>query len=446
MPRPKLRKLREYSLRDLLVVGLPLLLLLFAGFWLASRFIKPAPPDHLVLGSGGAYQLYAARYREILGREGIELRELASAGSIENLERLMDEGREIDAAFIQGGTAAGVEAKNLVALGSLYYEPLWVFYRHKDELDRLTQLQGRRIAVGPEGSGTRKLALELLEANGIAGAPTQLSPAAGLAAVRALQQGRVDAVFVVGPARSATVWSLLYSDNVKLMSMGHAEAYTRRFPYLSKLVLPKGGIDLQRDVPSRDVTLVAPVAMMVARESTHPALIDLLLQSMSEAHADAGLFQKAGEFPKATQVDFPLSKQAERYYRSGKPFLQRYLPFWIATFLDRILVMVIPVIALLIPVMRVAPSLYSWRVRSRVYRWYGELKFLERDVADNANSRSQEEWLAQLDRIERGVERIPTPLAFADHVYTLRSHIGMVRKIILRRTATSPETPESMPS
>lgn len=433
-----MRKLRELSLHDLLTVGVPLLLLVAAGFWLTAQFIRPAPPDYLVLSSGpegGGYQAYAARYKLFLEKHGIELRERPSAGSLENLKRLRDSKEELDVAFIQGGTVTAPDDQNLVSLGSLYYEPLWVFYRGQQELSRLTQLKGKRLAIGPEGSGTRKLALELLEANGAAAAPTRLLPLGGLAAVEALHQGRVDAVFAVGPVQSATVWSLLYLEGARLMSFAQADAYTRRFPYLSKVVLPQGTIDLVRDIPARDVTLVAPVATLVARKDMHPALMYLLLQGAEEVHGTAGPFNKAHQFPSPQQVDFPLAQEAERYYKSGKPFLQRYLPFWAATLAERMWVMIIPFFGLLIPIMRVAPPLYRWRVSSRIYRWYGQLKFLENEVKRDPAKLSRAEWLARLARIEEGVDRIPTPLAFTDQWYTLREHIGLVRTVILEKTA-----------
>ncbi|MCX7172206.1 MAG: ABC transporter substrate-binding protein [Proteobacteria bacterium] len=340
------KRLSEISLRDLLFVALPSLLLLIAGFWAAAQFIRPAPPQQIIFssgGEGGAYQSFAARYKDVLARYDIQLVEKPSAGSLENLQRLRDETFAVDAAFIQGGTGRADDSDTLVSLGSLFYEPLWIFYRAglaKDlpsgELDRLSQLRGQRLAIGVPGSGTHKLAMEMLEANGIAAAPTRLVASGGLGMVEALRQGKVDAVFVVGPTQSAMVWLLLFTDGVRLMSLSHAEAYARRFPHLSKLTLPRGGVDLVRDIPPHDITLVSPLATLVVREDIHPALIDLLLQAASEVHGDSGLFQKAGEFPRPTQVDFPLSSEAERYYKSGKPLLQRYLPFWAATLIDRL--------------------------------------------------------------------------------------------------------------
>ena len=440
-----LKRLREVSLRDLLTVGLPALLLLIGGFWLAAQFIQPAPPDYLYISSGapgGSYEVYAERYRQVLARNGVELREQPSAGSMENLKRLLDEEDDTEVALVQSGTANGVNVDTLFSLGYLYYEPLWVFYRGGRELDRLTQLKGSRIAVGAEGSGTRKLALQLLEASGLDAQNTALLPFGGLSAVEALQSRKVDAVFLVGAERSAAVWSLLYAEDVRLMSFAHADAYTRLFPHLARLTLPQGAIDMTRNIPARDVTLVSPMATLVAHESTHPALVQLLLQAAQEVHGEAGIFQRPGEFPRAGQADFPLSPDAERYYRSGKPLLQRYLPFWAANLIDRMVVMLVPIFALLIPIMKFAPALYSWRIRSRIYRRYGELKFLEAEVEANPERHSREEWLEKLDRIEDDVHHIPTPLAFTDMLYTLRVHLGLVRATVLRRTAAG-ETKET---
>lgn len=437
-------RLSKISLRDLLLIALPSLLLLVLGFWTAAQFIRPAPPKQLVMssgGEGGAYQAFAARYKDVLARYDVALVEKPSAGAVENLQRLRDEKSDVDVAFIQGGIAQATEDDTLVSLGSLYYEPLWIFYRASlapgGELDRISQLKGRRIAIGPAASGTHKLAMELLDANGISGSPTHLVPKTGMAAVEALKRGEVDAAFVVGPTQSAAVWVLLYSEGIRLMSVSHADAYSRRFPFLEKLTLPAGAIDLARNIPAHDVTLVSPMATLLVREDTHPALIDLLLLAATEVHGGPGIFQKPGEFPNRTEVDFPLSKEAERYYKSGKPLLQRYLPFWAATLIDRMVVMLVPVLALLIPIVKFAPSLYGWRVRSRIFRRYGELKFLEAEVEQEPGRQSREEWLMRLDAIERDVNRMPTPLAFSDMHYTLRSHIDLVRETILRRTAVA---------
>ena len=434
----KFRPLSEYSLRDLLIIGLPLLLLLVAGFWGASRFIQPAPPDTLTLSSGadgGAYQRFAALYADVLSRYDVKLVEQPSGGSIDNINRLRDTEQELDAAFFQAGTAEPLEDDELLSLGAFYYEPLWVFYRAGlGHLDRVQQFKGRRIAVGGPGSGSRHLALEMLEASGVDAGAAKLVESSGMDLVDKFNKGEIDAAFIVGPTQSAAVWMLLFTNGVKLMSLTHADAYTRRFPYLNKIILPRGAIDVGRDVPPADVTMVASTATLLVREGTHPALVDLLMQAATEVHGGPGVFQKPGEFPRPSAVDFPLSKEAGRYYKSGKPLLQRYLPFWAATLVDRLVVMAIPLFALLLPILRYAPTLYGWRVRSRIYRRYGELKFLEAEVEREPGRQTREEWLARLDAIETDVHHLPTPLAFSDMLYTLRSHIELVREKVERRT------------
>jgi hypothetical protein len=301
-------------------------------------------------------------------------------------------------------------------------------------------LKGKRLAVGAEGSGTRKLALDLLEASGVPATDpkTKLVPLGGLAAVGALAKGEVDAAFLVGPAQSGAVWTAFYTPGVRLMSLVHADAYARRFPYLTRLVLPRGGIDLQRDIPAADVELVGTMATVVARAGTHPALVDLLLQAAVQAHGGPGLFQRPGEFPNARQVDFPLSKEADRFYKSGTRFLHRYLPFWLATLVERTIVLLVPLIAVVLPIMKFAPALYGWRIRSRIYKWYGQLKFLERELDENPGARPQGEWLKELDHIEDRVHRVATPLAFTNLLYTLREHIALVQAKVLKKTSAGP--------
>ncbi|MBK8120592.1 MAG: ABC transporter substrate-binding protein [Sulfuritalea sp.] len=432
-------KLKLLSWRDIVFVALPSLLLVFGAFWLAAQFIKPAPPDQLVVstgGEGGAYQRFAASYKDVLARYGITLVEKPSAGSIENLERLRNPGLEVDAAFIQGGTASRKEEDELVSLGDFYHEPLWIFYREAAVQggDRLLDLKGKRVAIGGAGSGTRHLAMELLAANGVDASNTQLIEAGGLGLLGRLRKNEIDAIFAVGPTQSALVWSLLYTPGVRLMNLTHAEAYTRLFPHLARLVLPRGAIDLARDFPPHDIQMVSPMATLLVREDTHPALIGLLMQAASEVHGEPGVFQKPREFPRVGHNEFPLSSEAERYYKSGKPFLQRYLPFWAATLIDRMVVMLVPLLAVLLPLFKFAPQIYGWRVRSRIYRRYGELKFLENEINEDPGRHTRAEWLEKLDLIEKDASNIRTPLTFTDILYTLRGHIDLVRDMILRRT------------
>lgn len=430
------RKLNlQVSFRDLAFVAVPLALIVGAAFWVAYQFVRPAPPASVAMttgADGGVYQAYAERYREMLARDGIMLELRASSGSLENLRRLAEEASGVSVGFVQSGIGNASEAPGLVSLGSLYYEPLWIFYRANQALDRLTQLRGRRIAVGPEGSGTRKLAMTLLSANEAAQAPTVLLDLGITAAVQALAESKIDAAFIIAGPEAPAVQKLLRADGVRLMSLGHAAAYTRLFPYLSALLLPQGAIDLARNIPERDVSLVAATAQLVAREDLHPALMSLLMQAASQVHGDSGLFQRAGEFPAATAADFPLSDEARRYYKSGPPFLQRYLPFWAAVFVERMIVLLVPIIAILLPAFNIAPRLYAWRVKSRIFRWYAALKQLERDIELNGDPARSPEHLARLERIDQHVRALKAPLGFSDMLYTLRGHVDFVRGLVSR--------------
>ncbi|WP_202634776.1 TAXI family TRAP transporter solute-binding subunit [Rugosibacter aromaticivorans] len=435
-------KLKLLSWRDVVFVAIPSLLLILAAFWVAARYIKPAPPARMVISTGsegGAYQRFGALYTDVLARYGVELIVKPSAGSPDNLQRLRDRNSGVDAAFIQGGTALSKsDDDGLVSLGELYYEPLWIFYRQGvlKEGARVLNLKGKRLAIGQAGSGTQRLATEMLSANGIDAQNTPLIEAGGFDVVSRLQTGEIDAVFVVGPTQSALVWALLYTPGVHLLDVTQAEAYTRRFAYLKHLVLPRGAIDLVQDIPPRDIQMVSTTATLLAREDMHPALIWLLLQAASEVHGEPGVFQKPAEFPRSEgNGEFPMAQEAVRYYANGKPFLQRYLPFWAAILVDRLLVLLVPILAVLYPLFRFAPGLYGWRVRSRIYRRYGELKFLESEVEEDPQRHTRDEWLRKLDEIEADVSHIRTPLAFADMLYTLRQHAGLARETILKRTA-----------
>jgi hypothetical protein len=424
------------SLRDLAVTAGPALLLVVAGFWIAYQFVEPAPPRHLVISTGlpdGAYHGFAKRYAEILARSGIELRIRQSGGSIDNLGRLKDEDSGVDAAFVQAGIAQEDHDSELVSLGNVCYEPAWVFYRGSQVVDRLAQLKGKRIAIGGEASGTQLLSLQLLLASGFETDTAGLRAVGGEAAETALKDGEVDAVLFVAAAEAEGVQRLLRRPGVRLMNFAQAEAYTRRLPFLSVVTLPRGGVDLVTDNPQRDSMLLAPTAHLVVRRSRQPALASLLAQALAEVHGKPGQLHRAGEFPSFRDQDFPHSAEAARYYKSGPPFLQRYLPFWAAIFVDRLVVMLIPLIALLIPASRIVPTLYSWRIRSRIYRWYGELKYLERDIHQHFSAERVAEFMERLDRIEEQANARQTPLAFTNEVYILREHVNLVRGALARK-------------
>ena len=423
------------ALKDLTVsLGLPLLAVI-AAFWFAARFVQPAPPDHFTMttgADGGAYHLFAQRYRDIVKRENIRITLKPSAGSIENLQRLQDDQSEFDVGLIQAGVVGGVAPVGLRSLGAVSYEPLWVFYRGADSIEKLSQLAGKRIAVGPEGSGTRALALQLLKASGIDPSAPELVPFGGTEAVKALLDEDVEAAILVASPDAPTVRELANAKDVKLASLVQAEAFTRRFPFLTAMQLPRGAIDLANDLPGRDVTLLATTANLVVKEHFHPALGYLLLQAASEVHGRAGVLQKSGEFPAPRESEFPIAEEAERYFKSGQPFLQRYLPFWMANLFERLAVLLLPLVAVVLPLFKILPVLLQWRNKSRVFKWYGELKFLETQIATNTDPAQLDQYFDRLDEIEDGVSHTRIGASYSDYVYNLRLHIELVRNRLHR--------------
>lgn len=427
------------SLRDLFATAWWIILLAAIGFAIAYQFVEPAPPKKIVIttgGESGAYYQFAQRYATILAKDGITLEVRASAGSLENIERLKR--GEAQIAFVQGGVVPPKEDPDaeddsgLLSLGSLFYEPVWVFYRSDKELTRLTELSGKRLAIGQEGSGVRQLAQQLLKANDIP-AGDHLVPLSGLQAAEALQQGRIDAAFIIAAENAPVVQVLLRSPGIKLMSFSQAGAYQRRFPFLTKLTFPHGVADLVRDFPPDDIKVLAPTANLIIRDDLHPALQTLLLHAASDVHGKSGFFQDAGEFPSYKDQMLPLSPDAARYFKSGPPFLQRYLPFWLAVLVDRLIVMLVPIFALLIPLLKVAPAIYTWRIRRKVFLCYGELKFLEEDLTHHFDPTKLTNYRDRLDALDVEASQLHVPLGFTDLVYTLREHVNLVRSILDKR-------------
>lgn len=412
----------------------PAALLVLVAFAVAYQFIQPAPPRQLALAAGapgGAYHAYAQRYREILAREGISVEILDTAGSVENLE-LLAAGRAA-VGFVQGGVAPPPGAAQLTSLGSLYYEPLWLFHRADLQLDRLPDLRGLRVAVGREGSGTRALALQLLAENALGPADAELRPLAGVEAAAALRAGEIDALFLVAAPSAELVAALLRQPGVGLASLERADAYALRHRYLSTQLLPEGAVDLAQNIPPRPVRLLAPAAGLVANPELHPALVDLLLLAAREVHGPGGWFERWGEFPTSDFRAFPLNAEAERFYQYGPPLLQRVLPFWAASLVDRLKVMLLPLLVLLLPLFKLMPPIYGWRMRARIYRWYRDLELVDERLDAAPDGATRDAALVELDRIEQEARRVDVPLSFAGQLYHLRQHIEFVRKRLADR-------------
>jgi hypothetical protein len=397
-------------------------------FW----FIRSAPPRTLTITSGppgSSFQRFAERYRDILSSNGVTLKILPSGGSIENLRRLSDPSAQVDIGFIQAGESAAGDGVPLFSLGTIAYQPLLIFYRGDTAMSQLAEFAGKRLAIGPEGSGTRKLALTLLATNGITeGGKTTLTDLDPESAAKALLAGNVDAVFLMGDSASVqTMRLMIQSTDVRVFDFIEADAYARRFSYLDKLILPRGVFDLARDIPARDINLVGPTVELIARTTLHPALSDLLLEAAREVHGKASLLQDQGEFPAPQEHDFKISPDATRYYKSGKSLLYRSLPFWLASLINRTLVAFVPMILVLIPGLKYIPAAYKWRTQLSIYRWYRSLLRVERDLSDQMTDRKRAELRKRMDQIEQSVYQMKVPASFAGQFYGLREHIRFVR-------------------
>lgn len=434
-PRPRPPQFQgEHShadLRDLTLTFAPVAVFVVVVITLVVWLVDPAPPHTITMSAGphdSSFLLAANEYKKILARNGITLKVLESDGSLQNLHRLLDPKQHVDIALVQGGVADGVAISSLMSLGSVFYDPVVVFYRGSG-ITRLSQLEGKRIAIGREGSGTRVLALKLLEANGIEpGHDTPLLPDDGLQAATKLVSGEADAAILNGDsATRALMLRLLRVPGISVMDFEEASAYTRLFPYLDEIDLPPGVLDLRRKIPLDTVHLISPTVELVARTNLHPAISDLLIEAAQEIHGMPGLLQHAGQFPSPVAREYPISDDAQRYYKTGKSFLYRNLPFWLASIGDRTLVLLLPVAVLLFPALRLVPALYRWRVRSRIYRYYGSLIAIEREALKDPSPAQREALFQELDQIEDALNSLRMPLAYADAFYVLREHVGFVR-------------------
>ena len=423
---------RAAALSAILLISL---FTIFAVFW----FFYSAPPHTLTITSGPEGSIFrrnAEKYAKILARSGVKLKVLPSQGSLENIKRLANPAFKVDIGFVQGGVAGELDIERLTSLGSVSYEPLMVFYRGARSLDVLSGLNGKRLAIGPEGSGTRSLALVLLAANGIEpGGATRLVDLDAEDAAKALLDNSVDAVFLMGDAASPQIMrKLMQTPGIRLFDFIQADGYTRRISYLNKLALPRGSIDFGKDIPSHDVSLIGPTVELIARTDLHPALSDLLLEAASEVHGGSGLFKRQGEFPAPLEHELHISADAVRYYKSGKIFLYRYLPFRLASLMNRVLVVAVPMAVVLLPGLRIIPALYRWRIKLRIYRWYRALLMLERDLITRLAREEREELFGRLDHIEEEVNKMKMPASFADQFYVLREHIDFVRDRLIKST------------
>ena len=403
---------------------------LVVGLILAYQFVGPPPPRHIVLATGadgGAYQSYGEQLAAYLDKEGVTVELRTTAGAVENLQLLQSDSG-VDVAFVQGGLSEQYDATGVFALGSLYLEPIWVFVRHDVDLRSVADLQGRKLAVGAEGSGTRVVVKRLLAANGIDEQNATLLDIAADELGTALSTGSIDGAFLIGGANSDLIADLAALENVGLLGLRRADAYARRASYLSKVVLPEGVLNLKANEPATDTATVAVTAMLTVREDLHPAISDLVMMASESIFSGHTILADAGEFPTSANTDIPLSDEAQRFHERGAPFLMRYLPFWAATLVDRLWVLLFPIIGLLIPLFKLLPPLYHWRIRRRLLQRYAELRAIDPQYSPVESAEDHRARVQRIYELDNETVDVVVPKDYSDDVYKLRRDIDLVRR------------------
>ncbi|MEG0923254.1 MAG: TAXI family TRAP transporter solute-binding subunit [Comamonas sp.] len=423
------------NIRDALVSGGPLVFLAVGLVVLAYWWLKPNPPSEVRLATGPSQSAYAGfgdQYRASLNNNKIRVDLTPSEGSFNNLQLLRD--GQVDLAFVQGGTATLTDDdfESLTSLGALFVEPIWLFYRSdavkrrnkKPTLHNLTELRGWRINVGTAGSGVPNLFTNLLDANHVDPSQLTLVHLAETPATVDFLAGKLDAMVFVSAPESLMVQMLLQTPGVQLMDFPQNEAYSRKFKFLSPVTLPRGIVDLANNVPPHDVHLLASTTSLVVRDETHPAIKTLFAQASQGIHSNAGWFNRARDFPNTKSSELPVAQEGVRAINEPAPWLQRYLPFWLANLVERMWLVLGVLIAFMLPLSRIVPPLYQFRVRSRVFKWYGRLRAVEHEMEEPDPDRPA--IRAELEELARKVEKITVPLSYADELYALRSHIHWV--------------------
>ncbi|WP_422930474.1 TAXI family TRAP transporter solute-binding subunit [Singulisphaera sp. PoT] len=410
-------------------------------------FVEPPPPRKIVIASGGktgAYYHFANRYAEELRKVGLSVEVRETAGSVENLRLLGQDDSGVSVAIVQSGVAGPEDVNQFAALGSLYREPLWIFYRGGKTIDRIAQLEGKRVGIGPEGSGTNAIAMRMLAVNnldrtdGSTSTPriTMVKDSVAKAAT-SLQNGDLNAAFFVAAFEADYISKLLNDPAVSLMTFDQQEAYRRRFRFLSPVTLPAGLVNLSANVPGKDIALLAPTAMLVVRKDFHPAFVPLLLATATRIHGAGDELSEPGEFPSESYCDFPVDDEARRFYKSGQPVLQRLLPFWLASLADRAKVMLIPLVMLMMPLLRATPPLMRWRTRRKIYLWYSVLREIDQNLVMGLSGSDLEHELARLRDIEHQLAFVDVPLSYMEECYQLQLHLGMLKQKLLELQSRS---------
>ncbi|MGH7927692.1 MAG: TAXI family TRAP transporter solute-binding subunit [Candidatus Binatia bacterium] len=418
-----------------------LTLIIVAGFVITYQYVGAPPPRIVRIATGaknGAYYAFAQEYARLLATDGISLEVVSTAGSVENFE-LLKKG-EVSVALVQGGSATNEDHQRLQSLGSLFLEPVWVFTRSQKAIKRFLALKGNRVAVGASGSGTYLLAMQLLSASGITESNTTLARGDSVQAIASLSRGTIDAAFFVASPAAPLIQSLLEDPSLELLSFDRAPAYARKFRFLTPVTLYEGALNLERNVPSRDTPLVAASANLAARNDLNPSLIPALLDAATRVHQAGGVLEQKRQFPSIDFVDLPLNEDARRYIAKGPSFLFRWLPYRWAVLLDRLKILFLPFLALMIPLFRIAPPLYNWRIRSKIYRWYAAVREIDLKLQNEATPGEAGSLGNQLRQLEHEVSSVSVPLSYAGELYHLRLHIGFLQQEVEKRMGESPQS------
>jgi len=410
-------------------VWIPIIGIIALSLVIAYQFVEPPPPQEASIASGregGGYHSFAVKYQKLLAEEHFQLNIQPTAGSIEVLKLLKD--GKVSMGLVQGGTGTSVSKEGLQSLASLFYEPLWVFYRKGHQpIDYLYELRNKRISIGEEGSGTRPLALQLLQDNKVNKDNTTFFALSSKVAAEKLDAGEIDAAFFVTSPTASIITELLNNSNIELMSFKRDLAYKRRYSYLTSIKIGEGMIDLEKNIPNEDKTLLAATASLVARDDLHPDIIQLVINKLSEVHKTGGLLEKESQFPSKQFVEFPMNEKADHYLLNGPSWLQRVFPFWIASKLDRLKIMLIPLIAIMIPLLKSAVPLYRWGIRFKIFRWYATLNDIDRKINITTDLSLLEEKKQQIKALQKEItEQVSVPLSYMGELYTLRVHIRLI--------------------
>lgn len=423
-------KLSGFSWKDVTFTSIPVVILIIAVSWVTLHLLSPAPPNKIVIlggPKGSSFDVNAHRYADIIESHGVKVQVLETEGSEENLDLLQNKKSKADVGFVQNSSTHGENTTNLVSLGTVWVQPLLVFYRGED-LNFITQLRGKRVAIGPDDSATNDFVDEILRENGMSAkdiTPLLLEPEDS---IKALINKKVDAIFLTGELVSVErVHQIMDIPGIKIMSFEQAEGYTREFKFLSELDIPEGAFNLGKNIPHKNIKLIGTSVELIAKNSLHPALSDLVVAASKEVSGKPNMFRDKKEFPKLAEHTIPISEEAQRYYASGSPFLYKKLPFWLASLLDRILIVILPLALVLVPASKIIGPIYKWRIRSRIYKWYGALMKIEHELDGRLNKESLSVIIDQINEIQSKVNKLVLPLAYANELYALREHVEYVK-------------------